>query len=336
MAQIHPTAVIDPKAEIGRDVSIGPLCHIGAGVVLGSGCQLVGNVTLLGPAEFGPQNTFYPYTVLGAAPQDLKYKGGPTRLVVGAHNIFREHVTAHRGTEVDRQSGGTTRIGDRNLFMIGVHVAHDAEVGNHVILANYVQIAGHVCLEDCVVVGGASAMHHFVTVGRAAYVAGMTRITHDVPPYMKVQGYDQAVRGVNVEGMRRWHVPANSIAAMKTAARLLYARKGERSPLRITEALRELETDGLAKDEHVRYLITFLKRKLEIGVYGRARETSRRIGPRSTTPPPRSPRGEQSCSRRRCRRRPYGPVSRPEVRRQPEGAPGRGDRPGRGAGQGAG
>jgi len=272
MSYIHPTAVIDPKAELGPGVRVGPYCHVGPGVVLGDGCDLIGHVTLLGPSDFGPDNTFYPYCVLGAAPQDLKYKGGPTRLVAGAHNVFREHVTAHRGTEVDRYSGGVTRIGSHNLFMIGVHIAHDGLIGNHVVMANYVQIAGHVCLEDRVWVGGASAMHHFVTVGRGAYVAGMTRITHDVPPYMKVEGYNQTVRGVNVEGLRRWRIHAESIRAMKAAARLLFARKGERSALRIVEALRQIENDGLGADEHVRYLVAFLQRKLEIGVYGRARE----------------------------------------------------------------
>jgi UDP-N-acetylglucosamine acyltransferase len=127
-------------------------------------------------------------------------------------------------------------------------------------------------IEDCVTVGGVSAMHHFVTVGRNAYVGGMTRVTHDVPPYMKVQGYDQAVRGTNSEGLRRWRVPEESIAKVRQAARILYSRRGGRSPLRTLEALRELETNGLVSDEHVRYLVEFLKRKLEIGVYGRIRE----------------------------------------------------------------
>ena len=132
MSQIHPTAIVDPQAELGRDVKIGPYCVVGPGVVLGDACELIGQVTLLGPAEFGMCNTFYPYCVLGAAPQDLKYKGGPTRLLVGSHNVFREHVTAHRGTEVDRRSQGITRIGDHNLLMIGVHVAHDTDLGSHV------------------------------------------------------------------------------------------------------------------------------------------------------------------------------------------------------------
>jgi UDP-N-acetylglucosamine acyltransferase len=275
MSHIHPQAFVDPQAELGRDVQVGPFCHVGAGVVLAEGCTLHGHVTLLGPAEFGAGNVFFPNCVLGAAPQDLKYKGGPTQLAVGDDNVFREYVTVHRGTEVDRRSEGTTRIGDRSLLMVGVHVAHDADVGNHVILANGVQVAGHVRIEDCVNVGGVSAMHHFVTIGRNAYVGGMTRITHDVPPYMKVFGYDQAVRGVNAEGMRRWQMSEESIAAMKEAFRLLYARRTEQSAGHTVAALREIETNGLVRDEHVRYLVEFVKRKLEVGVYGRARERFR-------------------------------------------------------------
>ncbi len=272
MTRIHPTAYVDPQAELGTDVEVGAFSYVGPQVQLGDGCVLAPRVTLLGPSTFGPRNVFHPGCVLGAAPQDLKYKGGPTRLVVGAENIFREHVTVHRGTEVDRQSGGVTRIGDHNLLMIGVHVAHDADLGSNIIIANNVQLAGHIRLEDYVVVGGASAMHHFVTVGRNAYVAGMTRVTHDVPPYMKVVGYDQAVRGVNTEGLRRWRVPEESIARIKEAARLLYARRGERSPLRTAEALRVIEANGLMADEHVRYLVEFLRRKLEVGIFGRVRE----------------------------------------------------------------
>lgn len=275
MTRIHPTAFVDPQAELGQTVEVGPFSYIGPGVQVGDGCVLAPRVTLLGPATFGPRNVFYSGCVLGAAPQDLKYKGGPTRLEVGADNVFREHVTVHRGTELDRQSGGVTRIGNHNLLMVGVHVAHDADLGNHIIIANAVQLAGHVRLEDYVVVGGASAMHHFVTVGRNAYVAGMTRITHDVPPYMKVLGYDQAVRGVNTEGLRRWRVPEESIAKIKEAARLLYARRGERSPLRTSEALGLIEANGLIDDEHVRYLVAFLRRKIEVGIFGRAREHHR-------------------------------------------------------------
>ncbi len=276
MTEIHPTAYVHPRAELAADVKIGPLCHVGADVKLGPGCELLSNVTLLGPAEFGAQNTFYPYAVLGTSPQDLKYRGGPTRLLVGSHNTFREHVTANRGTEVDQRSGGVTRLGSHSLFMVGVHIPHDADIGNHVILANAVQLAGHIRLEDYVVVGGVSAMHHFVTVGRWAYVGGMTRVTHDVPPYVKVEGYRQNVRGVNVEGMKRWQVGDASIRAVKTAARMLFRPKPGIGPQTTAEAIRVIEANGLADDEHVRYLLDFLRRKLEFGVHGRVREHARR------------------------------------------------------------
>lgn len=272
MSEIHPTAVIDASARIGRDVRVGPFCYVGPDVELGDGCLLHPHATVLGPATLGARNEIYSYCTLGAAPQDLKYKGGPTALVVGDHNIFRENVTIHRGTEVDRRSEGRTCIGHHNLLMVGVHVAHDADLGSNIIIANQVQLAGHVRLEDRVTIGGATAMHHFVTVGRNAYIGGMTRVTHDVPPYVKVQGYDQEVRGTNVEGMRRWKIPEESIAALKTAARLLYARRGGNSPGRTAEALREIESNGLLRDEHVRYLVEFLQRKLEIGIFGRVRE----------------------------------------------------------------
>ncbi|MCC6358409.1 MAG: acyl-ACP--UDP-N-acetylglucosamine O-acyltransferase [Phycisphaerales bacterium] len=272
MSSIHPMAVIDPTAEIGRDVTIGPFCHVGAGVRLGDGCLLHTNVTLLGPATIGPRNTFFPCTTIGTAPQDLKYKGGPTSVAIGSDNIFRENVTIHRGTEVDRVSGGVTRIGDHNLLMVGVHIAHDCDIGSNCIIANQVQLAGHVKIEDCVNVGGASAMHHFVTIGRNAFVGGMTRVTHDVPPYVKVQGYDQEVRGLNLAGVQRWQLPEASISALKTAVRLLFVRRGDNAPGRTVEGIREIEANGLIADEHVRTLVEFLKRKLEIGIYGRVRE----------------------------------------------------------------
>lgn len=272
MNNIHPSAVIDSGAKLGRDVRIGPLCYVAAGVELGDGCTLHSQVTLLGQATIGRGNTFFPHCTIGAEPQDLKFKGGQTRIIIGDDNRFRENVTVHRGTEVDKHSDGITRIGSHNLFMVGVHVAHDCDIGNHCILANHVLLAGHVKLEDCVNVGGCSAMHHFVTIGRYAYVGGMTRITHDAPPYMKVEGYDQLVRAPNSKGMQRWQIADDSIQAVKQAFRLLYARRGERSPGRTSEALREIESNGLMNDLHVGYLVEFLKRKTAIGIFGRQRE----------------------------------------------------------------
>lgn len=275
MSKIHPSAVIDKSAQIGSDVVIGPYCHVGPDVIVGDGCELISNVTLLGPSRFGTGNQVFPFSVLGAAPQDLKFKGGPTRLDVGDNNIFREYVTAHRGTEVDHTSGGVTRIGNKNLFMIGAHIAHDSDVGNHVIIANAVQIAGHVRIEDCVNIGGVVGVHHFVTISRNSFVGGMSRITKDVPPYVKVIGYKQVIRGLNIEGIRRWNFSEDSISKLRKATRLLFSRKEEQSVGRTKEALARIENDGLMDDEHVCNLVGFLRRQLEVGVFGRIREHSR-------------------------------------------------------------
>ncbi len=272
---IHPSAVVDRRAVLGDRVRVGPLCYVGPDVEIGDDCELVAHCTLMGPMRIGRNNRFFPQCVIGAAPQDLKFKGGPTRVDIGDDNAFREGVTVHRGTEVDRLSGGVTRIGNHNLFMVGAHIAHDCDIGDHVILANSVLLAGHVKLEDCVNVGGGSAMHHFVTVGRNAFIAGLTRITHDAPPYMKIEGYDQAVRGVNSTGLRRWKISAQSGLNLKQAFKLLYARKGKRARGQLGALLEEVRGNGLYHDEHVQYLVEFLERKLRQGVYGRAREAER-------------------------------------------------------------
>lgn len=275
MSEIHPLAYVDPAAELGPDCRVGPFCYVGPEVVLGARCVLHPHATVMGPSKFGENNTFFPHCTIGADPQDLKYKGGPTRLIAGDRNTFRENVTVHRGTEVDRQSGGATHIGSNNLFMIGTHVAHDVEVGDHVILANNVLVAGHVRIESYVNVGGACAMHHFVTIGRYAFLGGMTRVTHDVAPYMKVVGYDQEVRGINRPGMLRWKLADESIEGVKRVWRMIFARRGNGGPVSTGATLEELQRDPLCQDEHVRYLVEFLRRKRSVGVYGRVREALR-------------------------------------------------------------
>lgn len=282
MSDIHPLAHVDPGARIASDVNIGPFCYVGRDVTLGPGCRLLDHVSVHGPATIGARNTFYPFSVIGAAPQDLKYKGGSTSVEIGDDNVFREHVTVHRGTEIDPLSGGVTRIGNHNLLMVGAHVAHDVQIENHIVIANAVLIAGHVHVEPFVNIGGGSAIHHFVTIGRYAQVGGMTRVQHDVPPCMRVVGYDAAVRAVNTIGLRRWHVDESSVAALKRAFRLLYARKRESqrrrmlTPGHTIEALRMIESDGLANDAYVACLVEFLRRKHEVGVYGRQRQRERR------------------------------------------------------------
>jgi UDP-N-acetylglucosamine acyltransferase len=214
MSRIHPTAVIDPRAQRGADVEIGPHCVIEGPVVIGRGSVLRALATVMGDTVLGEENDVYPGAVLGAPPQDLKYGGEVTRLVVGDRNHFREHVTVHCGTA---QGGGSTEIGSDNLFMIGSHVAHDCRIGNRVVLSNHVLLAGHITVGDRAILNGASACHHFTTVGRLAYVGGLTRITQDVHPFTIVEGHPARIRACNAIGMERAGYGPEDIAPIKRA-----------------------------------------------------------------------------------------------------------------------
>ncbi|UCG33451.1 MAG: acyl-ACP--UDP-N-acetylglucosamine O-acyltransferase [Phycisphaerales bacterium] len=271
MTDIHPHACVESGAELGRNVRVGPFCVVGPHVQLGDGCVLHNNVTVTGRTRIGPNNEFFPGAVVGTSPQDLKYKGTETELHVGSGNIFREFVTVHTGTEV---ASRITRIGSNNRFLAGVHLAHDCMVGDQCVIANYVQLAGHVHVEDYCHIGGLAAFHHFVTIGRYSYVGGMARVTVDVPPYMIMQGYPARVRGVNVNGMNRWGLNSDSVAALKDAYRRLFARKGEDDFANLTGRIERLEAAG-DLDEHARYLCEFLRRSTHEGVYGRYRESLR-------------------------------------------------------------
>jgi UDP-N-acetylglucosamine acyltransferase len=269
MKTIHPLACVDPRAELGEDVEIGPFCLVGPDVVIGDRCKLHPRVTLSGHTRIGRDNEFFPNTVIGATPQDLKYRGEPTRLTVGEHNTFREQVTVHLGTEL---GGGVTRIGDHNHLMVGCHVAHDSHLADHIILANNTLLAGHVHLEDCATIAGAAAVHHFVTVGRYAFVAGMARITRDVAPYLVTGGYHAVPRRVNDEGLRRWRFNDEEILALREAYRRLFVRR--RTGEAMADIINEMLENG-PLNEHVRYLLDFLRRSLMHGVHGRYREALR-------------------------------------------------------------
>jgi UDP-N-acetylglucosamine acyltransferase len=247
-AQVHPSAIVDPEARLADGVVVGPLCVVGAGVVLGEGTELVAHAVVLGPACFGRGNRVFPFAVLGAAPQDRSFGGEPTRLDVGDENVFREHVTVHRGTV---KGGGLTRIGSRCLLMAGAHVAHDAAVGDDVILTNSTSLGGHVVVEDRVVCGGHVAIAPFVRLGALSFLAGGAMVERDVPPYVIAAGDRARVRALNRVGLARAGVPPRSLAALKRAFSLLY-RSGR--PLR--EAAQDLA--GTAEDPHVRRLVTFL------------------------------------------------------------------------------
>lgn len=270
MSRIHPSATIDPKAKIASDVEIGPNCCVGPDVTLSDGCRLYNNVTVVGRTTVGARNVFYPMCVIGAEPQDLKYGGEPTELVIGSDNVFRELVTAHTGTGA---GGGVTRVGSHNRFLVGVHIAHDVVVEDNVIVSNGVQIGGHVHIESYATFGGMVGLHHFLTVGRYAFVAAMTRAPLDIPPFMIAQGPEGRVRGVNVQGMARWDFSQERIQALRTAYRDLFTDRS-RYGSTLIQRLEGVESNG-ELTEDVRYLIEFIRRSTSEGRAGRYLESVR-------------------------------------------------------------
>jgi UDP-N-acetylglucosamine acyltransferase len=271
MLDIHPTSVVDRSAVLGDDIHVGPNCYVGPKAILGNGCRLHNNVTIVGHTRVGAGNEFFPSCVIGTAPQDLKYRGTDTQVVIGEDNVFREQVTVHAGTEV---AGGVTQIGSHNRFLVGSHIAHDCIIGNHCILANGVQLAGHCCLEDRVTMGGIIGVHHFVTIGTLSYIAGMSRLTVDAPPYMIMAGYSARVRGVNSEGLSRWGFAEDRVQRMREVYKLLFSRRATAEGRTVLEKIASLEQDGRA-NEDVQYLCDFIKRSSRDGVYGRYRESLR-------------------------------------------------------------
>lgn len=271
MLDIHPTSVVDRSAVLGADVVVGPNCYVGPQVVLGDGCRLHNNVTITGNTRIGVGNVFFPGCVIGADPQDLKYRGTDTQVLIGDDNIFREHVTVHTGTEV---AGGVTSIGNGNRFLVGSHLAHDIHIGNQCILANYVQLAGHVCVEDRVTMGGIIGVHHFVTIGTLSYIAGMTRVTSDVPPFMIFAGAPARVRGFNSEGMSRWNFDDERIHRMREVYKILFSRRAVAEGGNIIEKVAAIESNGQL-NEDVRYLCEFIRRSTRDGVFGRYLESKR-------------------------------------------------------------
>lgn len=256
--KISPLAVIDPKAEIAADVEIGPFCVIGPHVKIDSGCRLLNSVTLSGHMVLGRDNVIYPNVALGGPPQDRKYKGALTRLEIGSNNVIREAATIHCGTE---KGGGITRVGNDNYIMVNVHIGHDAQVGSHCTFANNVMIAGHVVVHDGVAMAGCVGIHHFVTIGEYAFLGGFSRIHHDVPPFVKVDGAD-VVRGINTVGLRRAGFTHADIEALEEVCRRLFYRE---KPFAI--ALAEFEMNN-GINLRVKRMIEFLKRR-DLGVHGR-------------------------------------------------------------------
>jgi len=213
-ADIHPSAHVEEGAVIGAGVQVGAFSLIGAGVTLGDGVEIRSHVVITGNTEIGAETTVFPFAVLGEVPQDLKFSGEETRLVIGARNRIREHVTMNTGTS---GGGGVTRIGDDGLFMAGCHVAHDCQIGNNVIVVNSAALAGHCVLEDDVIVGGLVGVHQFVRIGRGAIIGALSMVTADVVPHGLVQAPRGGLDGLNLVGLKRRGVARKDITALRAA-----------------------------------------------------------------------------------------------------------------------
>jgi UDP-N-acetylglucosamine acyltransferase len=256
MTRIHPTALVDPKAELDESVAVGAYALIGAGVSIGAGTEVGAHCVIEGPTVIGRDNRIHAHAVLGGAPQDMKYRGEPTALHIGDRNTIREFCTFNRGTV---QDVGITRLGDNNWVMAYVHLAHDVQVGSHTILANNATLAGHVHVGDWVIVGGLTGIHQFCHVGAHAMTGFQSHVSQDVPPFMMVSGNPLGVHGFNVEGLRRRGFSRERIAQVKQIHRLLY-RAGltlEQARQRI-EALATGEAEDPLAQADVRLVLDFL------------------------------------------------------------------------------
>lgn len=269
-AQVHPTAIIADGAELAGGVTVGPYAVIGPRVRLGEGCEIKAHAVIEGITEIGGGSIVFPHSAVGGMPQDMKYHGEASQLVVGERNMIREGVTINIGTEL---GGGLTRVGDDNVFMANSHVAHDCEVGSKVILANNVMLAGHVRVHDGAILNGGVGVHHFTTIGSFAYVGGLSRITRDVPPFTIVEGHPSRVRGLNVIGLKRARFSEETIRALKEAYKLIY-----RSDKPMRDALAKLKAD-YPDEPPVQELVGFLEAS-EGGRQGRqGEEPERRLAP---------------------------------------------------------
>jgi UDP-N-acetylglucosamine acyltransferase len=249
-ATIDPRAVVHPEARLGGDVYIGPYCVIGAGVTIGDGTRLESHVVVQGPAELGRNNVVSPMASIGGPPQDLKYAGEPTRLLVGSDNRIREFVTINRGTA---RGGGVTTVGDGNLLMAYAHVAHDCRVGDRTIFANAATLAGHVEVGDDASIGAFSAVHQFCRVARFAFIGGYAVVTRDALPWVTTVGNRAKSYGLNVVGLKRRGYPPETIRAIKHCYHLLFQSK-----LLLQDALERAEKE-LGHVEEVRYFVEFVR-----------------------------------------------------------------------------
>ncbi len=248
---IHPTAIISPEAELAADVTVGPYSVIGPQVQVGAGSVIGPHVIIMGPTTLGAGNRIFQFASIGDDPQDKKYAGEATRLEIGDRNTIREYCSINRGTV---QDAGVTRVGSDNWLMAYTHIAHDCQLGNHVIMSNNATLAGHVHVEDHVILSGFCAVHQFCRIGTHAFVGGLSGVTRDVLPYMIVAGHPPEPRGINLEGLKRRGFSTDQLRSLKDAYRILY-----RSGLRLAEAREQLAALAPGQSE-VRIILEFLDR----------------------------------------------------------------------------
>jgi UDP-N-acetylglucosamine acyltransferase len=246
---IHPTAAVDPAAEIGPGVEIGPYAIIGPDATIGEGTRIGPHVVIEGRTAIGRHCVVHAGAVLGGAPQDRKYRGEDSSLIIGDDNEIREYVTIHRGSG----EGGCTTIGSDNLLMAYSHIGHNCRIGSHIMLTNYAGVSGHVVIEDRAGVGGMVGIHQFVRVGQMAMIGGYSKVAQDVPPFMLVDGRPARPIGLNVLGLRRAGVPPEARDSLKRAFRLLY-----RSHLNLTQALDRIVAE-VQDTEYLGYLVEFMR-----------------------------------------------------------------------------
>lgn len=249
---IHPTAIISQRATIGQNVEIGPYSVIGDDVEIGDNCWIGPHVVINGPCSIGSENKIYQFASVGEAPQDKKFAGEPTRLVIGDRNVIREGCTLHRGTIQDQ---GVTQIGNDNLLMAYVHIAHDCVVGNHTILANNATLAGHVQVDDHAILGGFTGVHQFCKVGAHSFAAVGSVIVKDVVPYVMVAGQNASVHGLNSEGLKRRGFTASQMSNIKQAYKILF-----RQGLTLDKAQAELSALAAGDAAEIELLLSFIQR----------------------------------------------------------------------------
>ena len=255
--EIHPTAILNPKAEIDGGVVIGPFCIIGEGVRIKRGTKLISSVVIEGDTEIGENCIIYPFTSIGLPPQDLKYKGEKTGVKIGNDNIIREYITVHRASI---GGDGITTIGDKNFLMAYAHIAHDCKIGSHIILANAATLAGHVVVEDYAIISGITAIHQFTRIGAYAMVGGFSGVGQDVPPYTIASGARAKLFGLNTIGLKRHGFSDAKINHLKKAYKILFREKRT-----LKDAIKKIQED-LSYTDEIKHLIDFIQQKNARGI----------------------------------------------------------------------